>query len=47
MVAEGYVYSVTSFINLSTTKDFYLRIQPEEVYKYVEKLNLYAKPLVI
>ncbi|KAM3134586.1 hypothetical protein pb186bvf_013228 [Paramecium bursaria] len=47
MVAEGYVYSVTSFINLSTTKDFYLRIQPEEVYKYVEKLNQYAKPLVI
>lgn len=47
MIAEGYVHAVTAFINISTSKEFFLRIQPEEIYKYVVKLNQHVKPLVI
>lgn len=47
MIAEGYVHAVTAFINISTNKEFFIRIQPEEVYKYVVKLNQFAKSLVI
>ncbi|CAD8106012.1 unnamed protein product [Paramecium primaurelia] len=45
--ADGYVHALTAFINISTNKEFFLRIQAEEVYKYVVKLNQVSKPLVI
>jgi hypothetical protein len=47
ILSEGYVHALTAFINISTNKEFFMRIQPEEVYKYVVKLNQVSKPLVI
>ena len=39
MVADGYEHAITSFINMGTSKEFFQRIQAEEIFKFVVKLN--------
>jgi hypothetical protein len=39
MIVEGYVHAITAFINMGASKEFFLRIQAEEIFKFVVKLN--------